>query len=258
MVEPGIAGPLLGAIAQAPWVRLRTVGDVATDPTLRPTDEPSRLVATERDAGTRYDQGRAARRLIDTFSSTLAAPSGATEIDALERLLLASESADYDRRISSAVALARVARERAQNLLAGIRVTPERRRVTLTRRGGQVPVTIRNRTGHSIRLRVSLVSPRVTFPEGSVRRIEIEGRARGTTLGTVTFRIEARSAGTFPIDVRLETPDGQNLVATGQVQVRSSAVSAVTLMATAGGALFLVGAWARRVLSRRRKRAASA
>ena len=65
--------------------------------------------------------------------------------------------------------------------------------------------------------------------------------------------MEARGAGSFPIVVSLETPDGQLVVRTGELQVRSSAVSAFTLMATAGGALFLVGAWARRAITRRTK-----
>ena len=86
-------------------------------------------------------------------------------------------------------------------------------------------------------------------------RIEIEGRPNGRTLGTLTFRVEARGAGSFPIMVTLQTPDGESTVGTGDVQVRSSAVSAVTLMATAGGALFLVVAWARRAVSRRTKQA---
>ncbi len=45
-------------------------------------------------------------------------------------------------------------------------------------------------------------------------------------------------------------------IATGRVVVRSTAVGAVALAATGGGALFLLGAWARRVLNRRRARPA--
>jgi hypothetical protein len=128
--------------------------------------------------------------------------------------------------------------------------------VTLTRRTGvQVPVTIQNQTGFTIRLRVELDSQKLAFPAGQARRIEIEGKPHGRTLGTLTFRVEARGAGSFPIAVRVQTPDGQSTVQTGELQVRSSAVSAVTLMATAGGALFLVVAWARRAVSRRAKQA---
>ena len=47
-------------------------------------------------------------------------------------------------------------------------------------------------------------------------------------------------------------------VGSGEILVRSTAVSAVTFMATAGGALFLLVAWARRALSRRPKTGSAA
>ena len=257
MPEPAVAAPLLDALAQAPWLRIRTASDAAADPGLRnPVDEPRRLDVARAETSPRVGQARAAREAIDKLERILVRPSGAEDVASLEQLLLVSESADYDRRTGTAVGLARAVRDRTEELLKKIAVPP--RRVTLTRQGGQVPVTIQNRTGHTIRLRVELESPRVTFPGGAARQIQVEGRARGTSLETLTFRIEARTAGSFPITVRVETPDGRDLIRTGQVQVRSSAVSAVTLMATAGGALFLVGAWARRALSRRPKPDASA
>lgn len=77
-------------------------------------------------------------------------------------------------------------------------------------------------------------------------------------IGTLGFSLEAKAAGSFPLTVRIETTDGKDLVGTGQILVRSSAVSAVTFMATAGGALFLAVAWARRAMSRRAKRDATA
>jgi hypothetical protein len=113
-------------------------------------------------------------------------------------------------------------------------------------------VTLVNRTGYTIRVRVRLDSQKVRFPEGSSREIEVPGRPRGTTFGTLEFAAQARAAGSFPVLVRLESGEG-DLVGTGEIQVNSSAVSAVTFMATAGGALFLAGAWARRAWSRRRK-----
>ncbi len=256
MLEPTVARPLMDALAQAPWVQMRTAGNVAADPTLHSVDEPRRLGTVQAEVSTRMQTARAARRTIQTFDSILVKPSGAVAVTQLERTLLASESADYDRRQSAAVALARSARDLAQKSLD--RITVHKRQVTLTRRGGQVPVTIQNRTGFTIRLRVELDSQKLAFPAGQARSIEIEGRPHGRSLGTLTFRVEARGAGSFPIVVSLETPDGGAIVGTGEVQVRSSAVSAVTLMATAGGALFLVGAWARRAISRRTKTTSSA
>ncbi len=255
MPEPSTARPLMDALAQVPWIHMRTASNVAADSTLKSADEPRRLGEVQGERSTRVNQARAARRALETFESILVDPSGTEAVAELERTLLASESADYDRRQSAATAYARAVRDRALRHLG--RITVPKRQVTLTRRGGQVPVTIQNQTGFTIRLRVELDSQKLAFPAGQARRIEIEGKPHGRALGTLTFRVEARGAGSFPIAVRLQTPDGQSTVGTGEVQVRSSAVSAVTLMATAGGALFLLVAWARRAVSRRAKQAAN-
>jgi hypothetical protein len=172
-------------------------------------------------------------------------------------MILVSESVDYDAQAAGGTSVARGARDRALRRLAQISVPP--RRVTLTSRSGrQVPVTVVNSTGYDIRVRVRLGSPKVTFPTGATRTISVPGKERGSTFGTLAFSLEAKAAGSFPLAVRLETPDGKDVIGSGQILIRSSAVSAVTFMATAGGALFLAVAWARRALSRRAKRGAAA
>lgn len=247
-----VARPLLDALAVAPWVRIRTASDAIADPELAPNGEPRRLAVLRRIREERLLQAESARAVIDTLGAIVVAPSGATS--GLEHLLLASESADFATRQSTGSALARAARGRAELQLAQIGVAS--RRVTLTSRGGQVPVTIVNNAiaengeRFVLKLRVRLDSPKVTFPDGAVRTVQIRGRVQTITFNTAT----PRTAGSFPIAVVLETPDGSGrAIGTGQVLVRSTAVSAVTLMATAGGALFLLGAWARRAWARRTK-----
>lgn len=254
--DVGVAAPLVDVLSQAPWVRLRTASDAAADPELRPAGEQRRLDVGEADASARMVQARDARRIVQTLGKVLVAPSGAEELDRLDRLILASESADYDRKPATASSFAAAARDSALFRLSQISVPA--RRVTLTARGGQVPITVRNLTGYTIRLRVRLDSQKVTFPTGAVRTIEVPGKPEGASLGTLAFALEARAAGSFPVEVRLETPRGDEVIGSGQILVRSSAVSAVTFMATAGGALFLVGAWARRAMSRRPKRGSNA
>jgi uncharacterized protein DUF6049 len=250
--DPAVTSPLLDVLTQAPWLKLRTASDAAAEPALQPTGDTSRFVATPPVPATRFAQARAARRFVDVLRRVVVAPDGADELDRLERLIYVSESADYDARLSTGASLSRAARERAQRRLGQITVPP--RRVTLTSRGGQVPVTVVNATGYHIRVQVRLDSQKVTFPTGATRRISIPGKERGSILGTLAFALEAKAAGSFPLTVRVETYDGKDLVGTGQILVRSSAVSAVTFMATAGGALFLAVAWARRALTRRAKR----
>ena len=254
--EPSLAAPLLGAIASAPWLRIRTASNVDAEPSLSPAGDPKGLDVLPTDGSARFKQSRAARKQLDIFSRILVKPSGDDEVARLDRTILTSESADYDRASNGAVALARSARERARHHLDRVSIPP--RRITLTSRGGQVPVTIVNRSGYTIRVRIQLDSQKVTFPTGSSRIIEVPGKARDASLGTLPFALEARAAGSFPVSVQMQTVDGHDVIGTGEILVRSTAVSAVTFMATAGGALFLLVAWARRALSRRSKRSAAA
>jgi len=249
--DPAIAAPLLDALSQAPWIRMRTASDADADPQLRPAGDQQQFGVAAPVNNPRFAQSLATRSQVDALGRVILGPSATEELARLNRIILASESADYDQDQSTAVSLARGARSRAQRHLELIKVPP--RRVTLTARGGQVPVTVVNETGYTIRVRVRLDSQKVKFPTGDARVIEIPGKDHAASLGTIAFGLEARAAGSFPIIVRLETPDGHYVIGSGQILVRSTAVSAVTFMATAGGVIFLVGAWARRTLSRRPK-----
>jgi hypothetical protein len=68
---------------------------------------------------------------------------------------------------------------------------------------------------------------------------------------TITFEAEARSTGSFPMTVRLTSPNGRVDFASGKVVVRSTAANVLALVLTLSGALFLV-AWSSRDFIRRR------
>ncbi|MEX2557280.1 MAG: DUF6049 family protein [Actinomycetota bacterium] len=246
MPSPAVSGPLLDALAQAPWARLRTATSVITDPALAPAGEPLRLDTIKPTIPARLDAAKGARPMVDILEKVVEAPDLVAD---LNRRILIAESSDFRPRV--ATAFARAVRATAEATLNAITVPP--RRVTLTSRGGRVPVTVVNGTGYTIRVRVRLDSAKVAFPGGDIREVTVEGNPDRQTLSTETFELEARTAGSFPIDVRIETADGESQIGTGQLLVRSTAVSAVTFAATAGGALFLLGAWARRAFIRRPK-----
>lgn len=247
MPSPAIAGPLLDALAASPWSRIRTVSDVIADPELRPAAEPLRLASRPLTTPTRLSFAKSARRQVSIFERVVQAPD---IVGDLERRILIAESADYAGQRSGAVgsAIARSARDRAQSALARITVPP--RRVTLTSRTGRAPVTVVNETGFEIKVMVRLDSAKVAFPDGSTRLVTVQpepGRQ------TVEFDVDPIAAGSFPVSVVLTTPDGRDEIGSGRLLVRSTAVSAVAFAATAGGALFLLGAWARRAFVRRPK-----
>jgi hypothetical protein len=71
---------------------------------------------------------------------------------------------------------------------------------------------------------------------------------------TIDFSVETRATGSFPLQATVYTPDGRIVLSRVDIVVRSTAVSAVALAATGGGALFLLFAWVRRSVRRRKAR----
>ena len=73
---------------------------------------------------------------------------------------------------------------------------------------------------------------------------------------TVRFTVETRSTGTFPLTLRVTSPDGALPLQQTEVKVRTTFfVNNVGLFLTVGAVLFLAGWWAHDI--RRRRRAAT-
>lgn len=119
--------------------------------------------------------------------------------------------------------------------------------VTFTSQRGSVPVTVRNATAYPVRVRIALDSAKLRFPGGSTRVATVDPPG-----DTVVFAALARSTGTFPVQVRLTSPDRAVAFDEDEVTVRSTAANVPALALTAGGALFLM-IWSARHLRRRRR-----
>jgi hypothetical protein len=120
--------------------------------------------------------------------------------------------------------------------------------VTLTSRRGAVPVTLENRAPYPVRVRVRVTSPKLEFPAGDERLVTLSPHGV-----TITFVAEARSTGSFPMDVSVESPDSSVHFSGGRVIVRSTAANVLALLLTGSGLLFLIG-WSSRDVLRRRLR----
>lgn len=121
--------------------------------------------------------------------------------------------------------------------------------ITFTSRSGSLPVTVSNDATYPIRIRVEVDSPKLSFPRGAARVVVI--RPPGDT---VTFDALARSSGTFPVDVAVSIPRDAMVLDRTELTVRSTALNIPAVVLTAGGALFLVFWFGRRL--RQRKSAA--
>jgi hypothetical protein len=241
MPDPKIAAALLDGFASAPWITMRTASDAVN--TLAATEEPIPLPIAHPVDRAPLSAARAARRTVEILGRVI---EEERPVGLLERFILAAESADWISAPGHGSILARAARGSAERTLGLIKIPP--RQVTFTSRVAQIPVTVENDTAGPIKVRLHLDTTKIRFPDGATRVLAVPERFL-----TVTFRAEARVTGSFPLKVRIETPDGRNVVGEGQIIVRSTAVNAVTLAATGGGALLLIAGWTRRFFRTRRR-----
>jgi hypothetical protein len=239
--SPGAFGAALDGLRTAPWVRMRSVSEALA--ALPPQTEPLGLLRRRPRDRSYLEGARNARRLHEILRSI--AVGRQEEIDTLDRLVLLSQSQEWERDHAGGLALARAVTARTRAVLRQIRVAP--RQVTLTSRRGQVPVTLLNGNDFPVTVRVRLESAKVAFPDGAARTVELPPPAR-----TFDFPVEARAAGSFPVDVHVESPDGGPALAEGRLVLRSTAVSAVALAVVASGLVLLLFGGAGRGARRRR------
>ena len=126
---------------------------------------------------------------------------------------------------------------------------PEGRSITLTSREGEIPVTFQNHTGHPLKVVVKLQSDKLEFPGGTTRVLDL------TRLNTTErFPVVARTSGTFPIRIVLESPDGKLTIGRARLTVRSTATSGLGVVISTGAVLFLALWWGRHTVKGRRAR----
>lgn len=231
---------LTAGLASAPWITMRSASELVE--VVPPEEDPEPLPLGNIGPRAEMQTLRTARRAIDILSRVIVEPAGPAPD--LDRLVLAAESADWSG-TDKGSALARSAKESADAIVS--RIEAAARRVTLTSRTGQLPVTILNETGYVIAVQVRLISSKVAFPDGDRQTIHVPGRSQ-----TITVPAKALAAGAFGVKIELRTPDGTYPIGDDQLVVRSTAVSAVALIAVGGGAAVLIAAWFRRGGRRRR------
>lgn len=244
-LAPTTLAAMIDGLSQAPWARMRSASQALT--ILPPQGVVLPVPRFSRPDLPFLAAARTARVALSTLSSVSVDPLARG--DEFDRDILASESAEWQAAPATGVNLARAVRNAVNEMLSRIQVGAGRR-VTLTSKSGSVPVTIINQNPFPVRLRIVVASPKVGFPRGTSRTIEVQ-----PPNATIDFTVRARATGAFPLIVRVETPDGIRLIARGSVILRSSAVSAVALLVVAGSTFFLLVAWGRR--ARRRSKAAA-
>ena len=144
-------------------------------------------------------------------------------------------------------------RERLRNLidrsteqLRGLQM-PEGRTLRLTARTGQLPVGIFNETGRTAKVLLQLDSDKLDFPEGNSTQVVLDRR---TTTSQILVRV--RASGSFPVKVRLLTPDGGRVLQETDYVVRANTFPGVAIAVSGAAAVFLALWWARTLVRERR------
>jgi len=246
---------LLAGLRNNPYLRAVTVTEaldtVPADPvpTVNPRDASSdrevASVPTPALAITATDY-REQRLRLNAFGA-LTRP-GDPAVGQADRSLLASVSSMWPLDIGRARSIAHlhVVDRVIQAFLSRIEV-PDPRTITLTSRSGQIPLTFRNETGHPVRLRASLSSAKLFFPEGAVLDLELPPKST-----TVRVAVEARTSGTFPLNLEVTSTDGVLPISHRRLEVRSTFVSTVGVVLMVSAAVFLAGWWGLDLRRRRR------
>lgn len=125
---------------------------------------------------------------------------------------------------------------------------PERGAITLPSRDGVIPLTLVNNTGLPATVVISFASDKLEFRDGE--RVEL---TLVDQLTSIEVPVRARASGAFPLEMRLESPDGRTVFVDSRYTIRSTAVSGLGVVLSAT-AVVVLGAWW--VRTARRARAA--
>jgi hypothetical protein len=183
------------------------------------------------------------RRRIDAFASAVE-PFNPV-IDRLDRTLLVAQSADL--RVRDRLKYLEGVSDQIGGEISKIAM-PQNRSITLTARDGEIPITITSTLGYPVRAILRVNSDTLEFPDGASRNLYL---ARRNT--TAQFTVQAQSSGSFPLRVRLESPEGL-VMAESLFTVRSTAISGVGTALSIGAGFFLLVWWGNHLRGRRSRR----
>ncbi|HVA04321.1 MAG TPA: DUF6049 family protein [Acidimicrobiales bacterium] len=213
---------------------------------------------------------RAARARQSGFASAVAgSAAGATTAQVTDDLLLAAESS-------------LLSGHQQQAGLAGFNTALDQRlrglgvrsdTIRLTAGTASVPITLLRNTGYPVTVVVKLTSDKLRFPvantqlPGAICKAphvrSSAGRSSFSALCTldhatnaVYVDMSARASGDFAIHVALESPEGNLVLAGGQLTVRSLSTSAVAIALSVGAVLVLFFWWGRTLWRGKKRRGA--
>jgi hypothetical protein len=249
---PGTARTFLRGLARAPWLETMT---------------PSAALAEAGEARRRsliHEIGSAAGQPDDTFFDQIGFAATTVEqyrsmnppgdiVERLTRNILVAQSRAFWPETDDGLAYADLSRAEISDEFGKIQIAGPQE-ITLTSKTGQIQFLIVNETGYDIDVQVLVSSGDLTLRgEGFSREDIVEGRHIEAEQERITFDVTTRASGIFPVDVRLQTPDGSDIGAPVTLTVRSTEFNEIALGLTFGALAFLILFYVVRGLRNRRE-----
>jgi Family of unknown function (DUF6049) len=188
------------------------------------------------------DTIRSLRRQLAGFAGVV--DPNSPWLDTADRTILLSRAtvlqADNraERKLSSPAGyLEGASRQLTKNITSKVR-GPKGQRVTLTSRRASIPISLFNATGRPLQVRLRLESDQLRFLDGAERFVTLSSQNT-----TERFRVESRTTGAFPLEITVTSPDGSLKINSSELTIRSTVVSGVGAVLTAGAGLFLLVWW---------------
>lgn len=188
------------------------------------------------------DTIRSLRRQLAGFAGVV--DPGSPWLESADRTILLSRAAVLqadnraERKLSSPAGyLEGAERQLIKNITSKVR-GPKGQRVTLTSRKASIPISLFNATGRPLQVKVRLESDQLRFLDGAERFVTLASQNT-----TERFRVESRTTGAFPLEITVTSPDGSLKINSSELTIRSTVVSGVGAVLTAGAGLFLLVWW---------------
>ena len=238
-VKPDRVNAVIAGLRNHPLVKSASAADLFRIPATTVKDKPyvRSLAPVSSPASPITERGYAEKsRAIDAMGSMIGADRPiVSQLRAQLQLTIAGRAPGTGASVSDArVRLI----DDVVHSATSVVTTRASRSVTLTSRRAAVPLSLENSSARPVRVRVTLASQKLDFPNGSDQIIRLPP---GNT--TIQFEVEARASGTFPVLVSVGSPDGGLDLQRARYTVRSSGVSGVGLVLTIGAGLFLAAWW---------------
>jgi hypothetical protein len=245
--SPAFMKTLARLIADSPWLHPMTASTlvgITEPPSIKPSLPSQPIAGFAPDYVARL---KAARAELSQFRQT-AMGADALVAQLSDDLLLAEAGSfvadpGLGSRFVAAVA------GNVRDTYASIQIAPSL--VTLTSRGGFIPITINNASNYEMAVLLRLITDRrLTITGGDSQLVTLPAGSR-----TFTFPVRAETTGRIAFRVQVLTPVTAvqaETIAERELIVRSTAYNRVALFITIGAAVFLMGWWGRRFFPRRR------